>query len=385
MGGRGFQCGKGLLVGCELRRQSFQLGTLLRGLCPGQLGGVSGLFLLTAQGVQRVVGAQSRLCLRDLPGQRIQLGSVACVAGAFGPGGFQCGQGCGKGRLLFRQLRGQLRGLPGGAQLLLQAVQLGFRLFQGGSGRLLRGGLPGQQGVQQSQRGFRFGLGAECGKGCGVRVIGGKSDAGKQAVQLCVLRGALLVQAGGFLLQAVLQPGVALGAEQLAEDADALLGGSVEQLCELPLRDHGDLRKLAVVQPDDLLHGGGHVFCFGHRWAAVGVGEGGVGLLGGKALAAHFGAGVLRVAAHGIALAVHLKFQFYKGGRSRVGVLAAQHGPLAHAAAGMVVQSVCNGVKQGGLARAGVAGDEVQSAHAQFFQFQHGLACIGAKGRESEL
>ena len=265
--------------------------------------------------------------------------------------------------------------------MLLQAVQFGFRLFQGGSGRLLRGGLPGQQGVQQSQRGFRFGLGAECGKGCGVRVVGGILHAGKQAVELCVLGGALLVQAGGFLLQAVLQPGIALGAEQLAEDAAALLGGSVEQLCELPLRDHGDLRKLAVVQPDDLLHGGGHVFCFGHRRAAVGVGEGGVGLLGGKALAAHLGAGVLWVAAHSVADAVHLKFQLHKGGGLGVGVLAAQHGPLAHAAAGMVVQSVCNGVKQGGLARAGVAGDEVQSALAQLFQFQHRFARIGAEGR----
>ena len=50
MGGRGFQCGKGLLVGCELRRQSFQLGTLLRGLCPGQLGGVGGLAYTLAAG-----------------------------------------------------------------------------------------------------------------------------------------------------------------------------------------------------------------------------------------------------------------------------------------------------------------------------------------------
>ena len=94
----------------------------------------------------------------------------------------------------------------------------------------------------------------------------------QQAVQLGVLSGALLVQRGGFCLQTLLQLGIALGAEQLAEDAAALLRRSVEQLCELPLRNEHDLGKLVVVQPDDLLHGGGHVLCLGHRRAVVRVG-----------------------------------------------------------------------------------------------------------------
>ena len=156
-----------------------------------------------------------------------------------------------------------------------------------------------------------------------------------------------------------MQPGIALGAEQLAENAAALLGGSVEQLCELTLRDHGDLAELAVVQPDDLLHGGSHILGFGHRRTAIGIGEGGIRFFGGHALAAVFGALVLRVAAHGIALAVHLKFQLHKGGCFRAGILAAQHGALAYAAAGMIVQRICNGIEQGGLACAGIAGDKV--------------------------
>ena len=181
----------------------------------------------------------------------------------------------------------------------------------------------------------------------------------QQAVQFGVLSGALLVQRGGFCLQTLLQLGIALGAEQLAEDAAALLRRSVEQLCELPLRNEHDLGKLVVVQPDDLLHGGGHVLCLGHRRAVVRVGQGGIRLFGGHALAPGLGALVLRVAAHHVAHAVHLKFQLHKGGGFVIRVLAAQHGALPDAAAGMIVQRVGDGVKNSGLARAGVAGNKV--------------------------
>ena len=338
-----------------------------------------------AQGIQLVIGSKGRLCLRHLSGKNIQLRGIACVAGALGTGSFQHRQGSGKLCLLCGQLCGQLSGLLGGTQLTLYFVQLGFGVLEGSSNGLLRGLLAGQQTFQQGKGRLRLGLGVQCGKGIGIRVVGRKPDAGEQTVQLCILGGALLAEGGAFGLQALLQPGIALGAEQLAENAAALLGGSVEQLCELTLRDHGDLAELAVVQPDDLLHGGSHILGFGHRRTAIGIGEGGIRFLGGHALAAVFGSLVLRVAAHGIALAVHLKFKLHKGGRFKISIFAAQHGALAHAAAGMIVQGVCNGIEQGGLACAGIAGDKVQTAFSQFFQFQNRLGGIGAKGRKSEL
>ena len=114
------------------------------------------------------------------------------------------------------------------------------------------------------------------------------------------------------------------------------------------------------------------------------VGEGGVCFFGGKALAPRLGAGVFRIAAHRVAGTIHLKFQFHKGGRFGVGILAAQHGPLPHTAAGVVVQGVGDGVEQGGLAGTGIAGDKVQAAFAQLFQFQGGLGGIGAKSRQGQ-
>ena len=164
-----------------------------------------------------------------------------------------------------------------------------------------------------------------------------------------------------------------------------LLRSSVQQTGELPLCDHGDLGELVVVQPDDVGDGGGDFFGFGHRRAAVGIGQDGVCLLGGHALAPGLGAEVFRVAPDGVPLAAHLEFQFHEGGGAGVRILAAEHGTVPDAAAGTVVQGVGDGVKEGGLARAGVAGDEVQPAPAQLFQREGGAACIGPEGRKGQF
>ena len=256
-----------LFIGSKLCSQLFQQGALLRGLRPGQLRGVPGSTLLAAESFQLVIGGKGGFGLCGLPGQQVQLCGIACMTGALGPGGFQYGLCGGKVGLLCSQLLCQLPGLLCRTQLLLHGVQLRFGVLQGGSGAFLCGPLAGQQRVQQSKCGVRLSLGAQRGKSCGVRVIGGVLDAGEQAVQPGVLGGALLAEGSAFGLQALLQAGVALGAEQLAEDAAALLGGGVEQPGELSLCDHGDLAELAVIQPDDLHDGGGHVLGSGHRRA----------------------------------------------------------------------------------------------------------------------
>ena len=111
----------------------------------------------------------------------------------------------------------------------------------------------------------------------------------------------------------------------------------------------------------------------------------GVRFLGGKTLAPGLGAEIFRVPPHGVPLAVHLKFQLHKGGCFGVGVFTAEHGPLSHAAAGVVVEGVGDGVKEGGLACPGVPRDEVQATPAQLLQRESGLGGIGPKGRKGQF
>ena len=97
-------------------------------------------------------------------------------------------------------------------------------------------------------------------------------------------------EGGVFLSQRLLQFLVALGAEQLPEDLAPLLRGGIEQAGELPLRDHGDLGKLVVVQSDDINDSGSYLLGFGHRRAAVGIGQGGICFFSGESLAPCLGA-----------------------------------------------------------------------------------------------
>ena len=247
------------------------------------------------------------------------------------------------------------------------------------------GFLPGGQPLQQGGHCIRRHLRRKCPQCFGLRVCGIIRDAREHCVQLCIQGGASGCEGGVFLGQRLLQFLVALGAEQLPEDLAPLLGGGVEQTGELSLRDHGDLGKLVVVQSDDINDGGSYLLGFGHRRAAVGIGQGGICFFSGKSLAPCLGAQILRVAPDGVPLPPHLKFQLHKGGGAGVRVFAAEHGPIPHAAAGMIIQGVGDGIEQGGLARAGVAGDKVEPASAQLLQRQGGGVCIGAKGREGQL
>ena len=102
-GGSIFQRGQLLFSSGQRCVQCGQLGAFRFGLGSGQLGSIPRGLLLMAQGIQLIVGGKGRLCLRHLAGKNIQLGGIACVAGALGTGSFQHRQGSGKLCLLCGQ------------------------------------------------------------------------------------------------------------------------------------------------------------------------------------------------------------------------------------------------------------------------------------------
>ena len=142
------QRGKFGLSGGKGGVQAVQLGAPLVRLRRRQPGGVPRFGLLTAEGVQRVIGRKGALRLRHLRGQGIQLRSVPGVAAGLGAGGIQCGLCGGKLCLTGSQLLRQPLRLCGGTQLLLYRVQLGFGGLQGGADFFQRCRLPCGQGVQ---------------------------------------------------------------------------------------------------------------------------------------------------------------------------------------------------------------------------------------------
>ena len=97
------------------------------------------------------------------------------------------------------------------------------------------------------------------------------------------------------------------------------------------------------------------------------------------ALAPLFGAAVLGAAPHGVLPAPVLKAQLHAGFQRGVRIIAAHGIHPAHPARELAEQRVAHGVKQGGLARAGIARHQKQPAPAQGAQVDVLLSRIGAE------
>ena len=144
------------------------------------------------------------------------------------------------------------------------------------------------------------------------------------------------------------------------------------------------MRKLAAVQPDDLVDLPGNLTALGDE-ASVRQPELGVRLLHHAARAPFGRPLILGVPVDGIGFAAVREGQFHKGWGVRLGVLGAEHGRVPVAAAGLPVEGVCNGVEQGGFTGSRVAGDQVKSLSAQLFQVYRHLTGVWPKGGQGQL
>ena len=142
---------------------------------------------------------------------------------------------------------------------------------------------------------------------------------------------------------------------------------------------------MLLAHAQDLGDLGGDLLFLGDH-GAVGQMELGIGLLLHHGAAPLGGTQVAGVPANGIGLPVAGKFQLHEGWRLRGGVLGAEEVRVVPcAAAGLAVEGIADGVKNSSLARAGVAGDQVQSAGAQGCKIQHALPRVGSEGGYGQL
>ena len=163
------------------------------------------------------------------------------------------------------------------------------------------------------------------------------------------------------------------------EDLQPFLGVGLEQAAKFSLGQHGDLGKLLPRDPQDGLDLGVDLSGFGDQ-TAVGQGQLGLGLLQDQLIAPLGGALVLRVAPDGVLLPGVLEHQLHFRRHLRRGVFGAKHLRGTAVAAGLAEEGEGDGIKDRGLARPGVSGDEVEAMSPQLFQGEQGLPGIGAEG-----
>ena len=183
----------------------------------------------------------------------------------------------------------------------------------------------------------------------------------------------------GFTFHLFLEHHVVPGLEDLPKDLLSAFGVRLQQLAEIPLGDHGDLRKLAAVEADDPGDLPVDLPSFGDQ-TSVREDQLCVRLLDGGPAALFRRPLVLRIPADGIDLAAVGEDQLHLRGGLRLGILGTEHGRVPVVPAGLPVEGIGDGVKDGGLACAGVSGDEVKPLFPQPLQVHDHLPGIGAEG-----
>ena len=135
------------------------------------------------------------------------------------------------------------------------------------------------------------------------------------------------------------------------------------------------------------MDGGFHVFDFGDD-GAVGHGEDSVGLYRRGLVGAGLAQGralVFGIPADGVLLAAVGEGQLHIGGIGGLDVFGAEHVGLSAVAAGLAIEGEGDGVENGGLACAGVAGDQVQAPGAESFKIQLLDPGVGAEAGHGQF
>ena len=203
-----------------------------------------------------------------------------------------------------------------------------------------------------------------------------------QGAQLFTLPKAAAFQLIPRAGEQILIPHVWRGVEEPAQDLVFLVTVGVEKFPELPLGQHDDLAKLLCVEPQQRLDTrrdlrralrgltvGFDKLCVRPRFV----------ILIGAALFAE-----MQAALYLVFLAALGKAELHHRVLGLRHMVAVEHVGAAVAAAGGAVEGEHDGVKDGGLARTGVAGDEIEPVR-ELFKGQRGGPGVGAEGRHFQI
>ena len=196
---------------------------------------------------------------------------------------------------------------------------------------------------------------------------------------------AFLIFIQRLTLQPLLQALVELRMEQLAEDFAAFICIRIEKFAELSLRNHGDLRKLLIIQSQQLLHRPVHLARFRHRLTRIGIAQLCRRTLQRQAAAALGRTQILGVTPHDILLPTQAEGKLHE--RRHIGsrILAAQHRSLTRTAARLAVQRVAQRIKDNRLACTRIACNQVQPLLPQTRKIYLRPAGIRAEGTQHQL
>ena len=169
--------------------------------------------------------------------------------------------------------------------------------------------------------------------------------------------------------------------EKLSENVAAFLCVSQQQFPEISLCDHGNLRKLLHVQPDQLSNCLIHFLQFRHRSSSIGKSKQRLPFLRGHSSASGLRPLIIRASLH----CVHCIFIFKNIFRIRrcfrFCILTSEHGCLPDSSACLPVQRKCNPIKNCRFSCSRISGHQKKSLPSKLCKIDHSLIRIWTKCR----
>ncbi len=178
------------------------------------------------------------------------------------------------------------------------------------------------------------------------------------------------------------------GLKNLPENVAAFLRSRQEKLLEIPLCNHGNLRKLLSVQAKQFCHGSGDILELCHRNTFVRIHQLRIRLLCGITCSSAFGTLVFGISSYNISFSAIFKNVFHISRDIILRIFASEHISSPRIAAGLPIQRKYNGIENSRLSGSGISGNQVQplpsqplkiylctsrirteGAHCQFYRF----------------
>ena len=167
--------------------------------------------------------------------------------------------------------------------------------------------------------------------------------------------------------------------KNLSENLRPLNRSRQKEFLEISLCDHGNLRKLTIIQADQLFHCTSHFTGFCYRRSLVRKLQYCICLLNGHALSPFLWSYIFWISGDFIWLSMIQEGQFHKSRCLGLCILAPKHPGFPHLATGFPKKRKSNRIKNRGFTSSCISCDQIKPHAAKCLKGNLHSACIGTK------
>ena len=185
--------------------------------------------------------------------------------------------------------------------------------------------------------------------------------------------------------QAILQILIWSGVENLAKDLGSLRSSRQKKFLEISLRNHRNLRKLAIVETDKLRHRLRYLPRLCDRLSLVRKCQNCIRFLHRHSFPARLRPQILGISSYCVGTSLTGKYKLHKRVRCGFRIFAPKHSCVAHLPACLPVKRKCDRIKNRRLSRSRIPADQVKTSPSKFCKIKFCPPRIRSKRTDNQI